>query len=80
VCVASLASFQMSTTLQRLVVLSFGCSSVMIVLCASVFSTSVRERYHITHCTFRLHLEKVLKYPLAAFLYLMVHIVSNKRT
>lgn len=42
--VASLASFQLSTTLQRLVVLSAGCSSVMLVLCVSLFSTSAKER------------------------------------
>lgn len=44
ISIASLASFQASSTLQRLVILCLGCFCVMIVLCASIFSTSAQER------------------------------------
>ena len=44
---ASVASFQMSTTLHRLIALAFGCFSVMLVLTASLWSGSQYQRYDI---------------------------------
>ena len=44
---ASVASFQMSTTLHRLIALAFGCFSVMLVLTASLWSGSQYQRYGI---------------------------------
>lgn len=43
--VAGLASFQASTTLGRLLILSLGCFSIMLVFSATVFSPSVKQRY-----------------------------------
>lgn len=44
ISVASLASFQAPSTLQRLIILCLGCSSVMLVFSASIFSSSSKQR------------------------------------